>query len=234
MAIFWPWSFPTLSSLPAIFPCAASVPARSHLMGELPALVRWRLPTMSERGVAARLRGPRLGAGPSISAWGCDGFTPYPARALDPASPAAIVAALATSPDLAEAGRSPWPVRPQPPADRRAWQRARRVGECAGLAGLPVCSGEPRRRLSHAAGTPSLTAEPVTLAVDRLVRDVAGAYIRPWRSVQGSARGFAHIGVLRVLEREGVPVDVLAGHQHRRGRRCHAPRQRGSRPMRTP
>jgi NTE family protein len=27
----------------------------------------------------------------------------------------------------------------------------------------------------------------------------------------GGARGFAHIGVLRVLEREGVPVDALAG-----------------------
>jgi len=27
----------------------------------------------------------------------------------------------------------------------------------------------------------------------------------------GGARGLAHIGVLRVLEREGIPVDFLAG-----------------------
>ncbi len=27
----------------------------------------------------------------------------------------------------------------------------------------------------------------------------------------GGARGLAHIGVLRVLEREGIPVDCLAG-----------------------
>ena len=27
----------------------------------------------------------------------------------------------------------------------------------------------------------------------------------------GGARGFAHIGVLKVLEREGIPVDCLAG-----------------------
>lgn len=27
----------------------------------------------------------------------------------------------------------------------------------------------------------------------------------------GSAKGFAHIGVLRILEREGVPVHVVAG-----------------------
>lgn len=27
----------------------------------------------------------------------------------------------------------------------------------------------------------------------------------------GGARGLAHIGVLRVLEREGIPVDYLAG-----------------------
>ena len=27
----------------------------------------------------------------------------------------------------------------------------------------------------------------------------------------GSARGLAHIGVLKVLEREGIPVDLIAG-----------------------
>ncbi|RLC89593.1 MAG: hypothetical protein DRI79_06460, partial [Chloroflexi bacterium] len=27
----------------------------------------------------------------------------------------------------------------------------------------------------------------------------------------GGARGLAHIGVLKVLEREGIPIDYLAG-----------------------
>ena len=27
----------------------------------------------------------------------------------------------------------------------------------------------------------------------------------------GGARGLAHIGVLKVLQREGIPVDVIAG-----------------------
>ena len=31
----------------------------------------------------------------------------------------------------------------------------------------------------------------------------------------GSAKGLAHVGVLRVLEREGVPVDVVAGTRAR-------------------
>jgi len=31
----------------------------------------------------------------------------------------------------------------------------------------------------------------------------------------GFARGLAHIGVLKVFEEEGIPVDFIAGHQHR-------------------
>ncbi|MEW9033754.1 MAG: patatin-like phospholipase family protein, partial [Planifilum fimeticola] len=27
----------------------------------------------------------------------------------------------------------------------------------------------------------------------------------------GAARGLAHIGVLKVLEREGIPIDAIAG-----------------------
>lgn len=27
----------------------------------------------------------------------------------------------------------------------------------------------------------------------------------------GSARGFAHIGVLKILERENIPIDLIAG-----------------------
>ena len=27
----------------------------------------------------------------------------------------------------------------------------------------------------------------------------------------GAARGFAHVGVLRVLQKEGIPIDMIAG-----------------------
>ncbi|HEX6739604.1 MAG TPA: cyclic nucleotide-binding and patatin-like phospholipase domain-containing protein, partial [Vicinamibacteria bacterium] len=47
-------------------------------------------------------------------------------------------------------------------------------------------------------------------AIDWLARDVAGLKVGLALGA-GSARGFAHVGVLRVLEREGVPVDALAG-----------------------
>lgn len=46
--------------------------------------------------------------------------------------------------------------------------------------------------------------------IDRLARDVAGLKVGLALGA-GSARGFAHIGVLRVLEREGIPVDAIAG-----------------------
>lgn len=47
-------------------------------------------------------------------------------------------------------------------------------------------------------------------AVDWIARDVAKLKVGLALGA-GSARGFAHIGVLRVLEREGVPFDVVAG-----------------------
>ena len=47
-------------------------------------------------------------------------------------------------------------------------------------------------------------------ALDWLARDVAGLKVGLALGA-GSARGFAHVGVLRVLEREGVPIDALAG-----------------------
>jgi NTE family protein len=37
----------------------------------------------------------------------------------------------------------------------------------------------------------------------------------------GFARGMAHIGVLKVLEEEGIPVRVVAGHQRGRAHRRH-------------
>jgi NTE family protein len=50
------------------------------------------------------------------------------------------------------------------------------------------------------------TDEAIDRAARRLARRVVGMALS-----SGGARGIAHIGVLRVLEREGIPIDVLAG-----------------------
>jgi NTE family protein len=50
--------------------------------------------------------------------------------------------------------------------------------------------------------------EPV--AIDRAARRIAQRLVGLALS-SGGARGIAHIGVLRVLEEEGVPIDVMAG-----------------------
>ncbi|GAB4530509.1 MAG: hypothetical protein Kow0063_08700 [Anaerolineae bacterium] len=47
-------------------------------------------------------------------------------------------------------------------------------------------------------------------AIDRMTRRLAGRVVGLALS-SGGARGLAHVGVLRVLEREGIPIDVLAG-----------------------
>ncbi len=47
-------------------------------------------------------------------------------------------------------------------------------------------------------------------AIDRTARRLAGCVVGLALS-SGGARGIAHVGVLRVLEREGIPIDVLAG-----------------------
>ncbi len=41
----------------------------------------------------------------------------------------------------------------------------------------------------------------------------------------GGARGLAHIGILKVLQREQIPIDVISGHQHGRHRRRDARRR---------
>lgn len=46
--------------------------------------------------------------------------------------------------------------------------------------------------------------------IDWLARDIAGLKVGLALGA-GSARGFAHLGVLRVLQRAGVPIDVLTG-----------------------
>jgi NTE family protein len=92
------------------------------------------------------------------------------------------------------------------------------VGELASyqqLGNAPVLVGLPLPLATLAADfLPPLVRRdrraPAALAIDRLARDVAGLKVGLALGA-GSARGFAHIGVLRVLEREGVPVDALAG-----------------------
>ncbi|MFN8511473.1 MAG: cyclic nucleotide-binding domain-containing protein [Thermomicrobiales bacterium] len=85
----------------------------------------------------------------------------------------------------------------------------RQIGTAPVLVGLPI----PLATLTDDYLPPLVRRDRralATLAIDRLARDVAGLRVGLALGA-GSARGFAHIGVLRVLEREGVPVDALAG-----------------------
>lgn len=88
------------------------------------------------------------------------------------------------------------------------------------------------QRLGEGGGAPVLRGLPVTLAaladeplpplvrgarrgaaaagINWLARQIAGLKVGLALGA-GSARGFAHLGVLRVFEREGIPIDVLAG-----------------------
>jgi predicted acylesterase/phospholipase RssA/CRP-like cAMP-binding protein len=47
-------------------------------------------------------------------------------------------------------------------------------------------------------------------AIDRMARHLAGRVVGLALS-SGGARGIAHVGVLKVLERESIPIDMLAG-----------------------
>jgi predicted acylesterase/phospholipase RssA/CRP-like cAMP-binding protein len=62
-------------------------------------------------------------------------------------------------------------------------------------------------------GTPFMLRDPTAAysrTVRRMARELGGALVGLALGT-GSARGFAHIGVIRVLEREGISVDVVAG-----------------------
>jgi NTE family protein len=52
--------------------------------------------------------------------------------------------------------------------------------------------------------------EPYSLAVRRVARELGNVLVGLALGT-GAARGFAHIGVIRVLEREGIAVDLVAG-----------------------
>jgi len=52
--------------------------------------------------------------------------------------------------------------------------------------------------------------EPYSMVVRRIAREMGNALVGLVLSA-GGARGLAHIGVIRVLEREGITIDVVAG-----------------------
>jgi NTE family protein len=83
-----------------------------------------------------------------------------------------------------------------PPADLRL----ERAGETRWVL-EPGRGGRPRERLQ--AATP-------TAALDRVARHVAGGTVGLALGA-GAAFGLAHLGLLEVLEREEIPVDVVAG-----------------------
>jgi len=96
----------------------------------------------------------------------------------------------------------------RPPAERiredRPWTGHRLAGPLrrAGLAAfvLGVTAASAARAQDPAADSGAASAHPL------LPRPAVGLVLSG-----GSAKGFAHIGVLRVLHREGVPVDVVTG-----------------------
>jgi hypothetical protein len=74
------------------------------------------------------------------------------------------------------------------------------------LENVAIVSGGESILLHDGAQLPELTAG----AIDRLARRIAG--LRVGLALGGGgAKGFAHIGVLRGLERAGVPLDCVAG-----------------------
>ena len=83
--------------------------------------------------------------------------------------------------------------------DRRPWRD--------GVTHLAALSAEDERAL-HEGLLP--TSTPVGGAIGWLARDVAGLKVGVALGA-GSLRGYAHLGVLNVLERAGVPIDYICG-----------------------
>ncbi|MFQ6014970.1 MAG: patatin-like phospholipase family protein [Anaerolineae bacterium] len=79
------------------------------------------------------------------------------------------------------------------------------------LADVTVQIGEPVPQWKQVlAQTKHWIVPDTPAAIDRLARRIARRVVGLALS-SGSARGIAHIGVLRVLEEEGIPVDMIAG-----------------------
>lgn len=80
--------------------------------------------------------------------------------------------------------------------------------ELADLCVVLDCAPEPWMIGSAGGRLQTACADPISL--DRLARRIAQRTVGLVLS-SGGARGIAHIGVLRVLEEAGVPIDLLAG-----------------------
>ena len=83
--------------------------------------------------------------------------------------------------------------------------------------GFPVASSLPRvSSLTGRVSTEELASvldnreAPYTRTVRRLARELSGSLVGLALG-SGAALGLAHIGVLKVLERERIPIDVIAG-----------------------
>ena len=95
--------------------------------------------------------------------------------------------------------RTPWRRRPSwPPWALRRLAALARIGLLSGL--LSGCATAPPAPAMAPEDTPRFEA-PSTADVPRVALVLSG----------GSARGFAHLGVLRVLEREGLRPDLVVG-----------------------
>ncbi|MGY4828668.1 patatin-like phospholipase family protein [Sphaerotilaceae bacterium SBD11-9] len=90
------------------------------------------------------------------------------------------------------------------------WRPARLAGVCLSVAVLAACQTAPV--------TPSPTLPPVVTPVPPDATASAPVLLPPPRPPRiglalggGAARGFAHIGVIQVLEENGIKVDYVAG-----------------------
>jgi predicted acylesterase/phospholipase RssA/CRP-like cAMP-binding protein len=73
-----------------------------------------------------------------------------------------------------------------------------------------VIDMEPRAWMLGLSSSPIWQVPDTPLAIERVVRRLAKRSIGLALS-SGGARGLAHVGVLQVLEREGIPIDILVG-----------------------
>jgi NTE family protein len=79
------------------------------------------------------------------------------------------------------------------------------------LAEVTVLTGvEARPWMNGLSSGPIWQVADTQPAIDHAVRRLAGRVVGLALS-SGGARGIAHVGVLGVLEREGIPIDILAG-----------------------
>lgn len=111
--------------------------------------------------------------------------------------------------DLADQAGSVPPSADAPPErTMRAWSNVQVQSPWRdGLTHLPAFSPEDERALQSGLLP---TGTPAGSALGWLARDIAGLKVGVALGA-GSLRGYAHLGVLSVLQRAGVPVDYICG-----------------------